>query len=163
MQWVRWSPYAGGRSCTTAPCYCSEMSASGHTASHRTGPKLSLKENLCSSFYSGIAGGKARASRSNVIISLLLGQLQAGFVFPLLLTLQLQTPLTACIQESGKTRPISLSNQDFVLLQYRRSSLTRLQIFYSLYTLKSAPRWGFCNPYSLHAAYGPTSVMNVVG
>lgn len=61
-------------------------------------------------------GRKARARRNNVIVSLLLGQSQAVFLFPLLLMLHLQAPLAACPQGNGETRLISLSNQDFVFL-----------------------------------------------
>ena len=98
---------------------------------------------------------KAWASRNNINISLLLVQPQAVFLFLLFLMLHLPTSLTACTQESGKTRPIFLSNQDFVLPQYRKSNLTHLQSFYWLYTLEAALRWGFSNPCSLHGTYGP--------
>lgn len=79
----------------------------------------------------GKAGTRlAEASGNDAIICLLVGQLQEVFLFPLLLVLQLHEPLTACSQESGKTRTISLSNQDFVLLQYRSFNQIQLQTLY---------------------------------
>lgn len=74
---------------------CAEMSASGTAASHKPGTQLSLKENPCSGFHSGVAvPGRHELTGTMPSFLSCRGGLQAMFLFPFLLWLQLQATLT---------------------------------------------------------------------
>lgn len=133
---------------------CAEMSRAGTTASHKTGTKASLKENSCSGFHSAVAVPARHEQQEQCHPFSPAGEAPSDASFSsFYFGYNCKQHWLHTLRNVSKPGPfISLSNQDFVLLQCSRSNLTH---FHSLDRMEAAPGWGFCNSYSPRGAYGP--------